>query len=237
MLRDEGRRSASARQRKSYSASHGFRRARPDQGVDHPIDAAAVRDGNEQRRSIECAIRNCDNLGHRCEFTPGRRAKAGEAQAPNLDFPDHGVRRRPRDHEHGQSSWMIRALGERQSRNDFGCRIELERTPPGAVACDVERGHECQVSFRVRHCRDRARSPHVRHKRDGEAEMKPRRIAHHGFPGGKVGVHRERCLDIGEGRDDDAPDTLGGIERQDTPMARHQAPHHLGLPCRPKRRA
>jgi hypothetical protein len=42
-------------------------------------------------------------------------------------------------------------------------------------------------------------------------------------------MHRERRLHIGEGGDDDAPDALRGIERQDAGVAINQAPHHLGL--------
>ena len=42
-------------------------------------------------------------------------------------------------------------------------------------------------------------------------------------------MDRERRLHIGEGRDDDAPDTFRGIERQDALMPVHQPAHHVGL--------
>ena len=42
-------------------------------------------------------------------------------------------------------------------------------------------------------------------------------------------MHRERRLDVGEGRDDDAPDALHGIERQNAFVAVDQAAHHVGL--------
>jgi hypothetical protein len=30
----------------------------------------------------------------------------------------------------------------------------------------------------------------------------------------EIGMHGERCLHLGEGRNDDSPDALGGVERQ-----------------------
>ena len=39
----------------------------------------------------------------------------------------------------------------------------------------------------------------------------------------------KRCLHVSEGRDDDPPDALGGIKRQNPAMALHQASHHVGL--------
>ena len=42
-------------------------------------------------------------------------------------------------------------------------------------------------------------------------------------------MHRERRLHVGEGRDDDPPDALGGVERQDAFVALDQPPHHVGL--------
>ena len=71
----------------------------------------------------------------------------------------------------------------------------------------------------------------------GEAEMKPRRIPHRGFADRNIRMHRERRLHVGEGRDDDAPDALDGVERQDAAMALHQPPHHVGLARRAERRA
>ena len=67
--------------------------------------------------------------------------------------------------------------------------------------------------------------------------MKPRRIPHRGFAQRHIRMHRERRLDIGEGRDDDAPDALDGVERQDAAMALHQPAHHVGLARRTERRA
>ena len=56
------------------------------------------------------------------------------------------------------------------------------------------------------------------------AESRIKRVARR-----QVGMHRERRLDIGEGGDDDAPDALDGIERQDAFVPLDQPPHHLGL--------
>ena len=74
-------------------------------------------------------------------------------------------------------------------------------------------------------------------ERHREAEMEARAVAHMGVAGGEVGMHRERRLHIGEGRDDDAPDALGGVERQDAVVALDQPAHHVGLARGPERRA
>ena len=67
------------------------------------------------------------------------------------------------------------------------------------------------------------------HERHREAEMKAGGIAHLRRARREVGMDAERRLHIGEGRDDDAPDALHGIERQDALMAIDQAAHHVGL--------
>ena len=74
-----------------------------------------------------------------------------------------------------------------------------------------------------------ADAAHMGHERHREAEMEARGVAHVRVAGGQVGVDRERRLHKGEGRDDDAPDALGGIERQDAFVAIDQAAHHVGL--------
>ena len=75
---------------------------------------------------------------------------------------------------------------------------------------------------------------HMRHERHREAEMETRGIAHQRVAGGEIGMHGERRLHIGEGRNDDPPDALGGIERQVAVMALDQPPHHVGLARRAK---
>ena len=50
-------------------------------------------------------------------------------------------------------------------------------------------------------------------------------------------MHRVGRLHEGEGADDDAPDALDGVERQDAAMALDQAAHHLGLARRAERGA
>jgi hypothetical protein len=42
-------------------------------------------------------------------------------------------------------------------------------------------------------------------------------------------VHGERRLHVGEGRNDDPPNALDGVERQDTFVAIHQPAHHVGF--------
>ena len=67
--------------------------------------------------------------------------------------------------------------------------------------------------------------------------MEPRGIAHHGIAGGEIGMHRERRLHIGEGRDDHAPNALDGIERQHAAVTLDQPPHHLRFARRAERGA
>ena len=66
-------------------------------------------------------------------------------------------------------------------------------------------------------------------ERHREAEMEARASRAWRRRRRQVGMHRERRLHIGEGRDDDAPDALGGVERQDAVMALDQPAHHVGL--------
>ncbi len=54
-------------------------------------------------------------------------------------------------------------------------------------------------------------------------------IAHRGVTRGEVGVDGKRRLHVSESGDNDAPDALGGVERQVAVMACHQAAHHVGL--------
>src|SRR5215208_8538584 len=110
---------------------------------------------------------------------------------------------------------MVRAIDEWQARDDLRRGVKLQRVPPGAAAGDRERGHEPEIAFGFRYRLDHARRPHMRHKRNGESEMKARAVAHQRVTGREIGMNRERRLHISEGRDDNAPDALGGIEWQD----------------------
>ena len=71
-----------------------------------------------------------------------------------------------------------------------------------------------------------ARGAVVRHVGHREAEMEARRVAHRRVAAGDVGMHAVGRLDIGEGRDDDAPDALGRVEGQQALMPRGEAAHH-----------
>ena len=64
---------------------------------------------------------------------------------------------------------------------------------------------------------------------NGEAEVEARRIAHLRVAAGIIGMHRIIRLHIGEGRDDDAPDALDGVERQEPLVTLDQRAHHLRL--------
>jgi hypothetical protein len=76
----------------------------------------------------------------------------------------------------------------------------------------------------------------MRHEGDGETEMEARGIAHRRIARREIGMHGKGRLHIGEGGDDDAPDALDGVEREDAAVALNEAPHHLGLARRPERR-
>ena len=100
-----------------------------------------------------------------------------------------------------------------------------------------KRRHQAEIALGFRHRRDHAGGAHMRHEGHREAEMEARGIAHQGVARREIGMHRERRLHIGEGGDDDAPDALDGIERQDAFVALDQPPHHLGLARRAEGRA
>ena len=102
----------------------------------------------------------------------------------------------------------------------------LHQAPAPAVA---KAGTRPRSPFEFGDRRDHAGGAHVRHERHREAEMEARGVAHRGVAGRQVGMHRERRLHIGEGRDDDAPDALDGVERQDAVVALDQPAHHVGL--------
>ena len=82
-----------------------------------------------------------------------------------------------------------------------------------------------------------AAAPICAHERHREAEMKAGGIAHQGVAGREVRMHGKRRLHVGEGRDDDAPDALGRVERQNAFVALDQPAHHLGLARRAEGRA
>jgi hypothetical protein len=73
-------------------------------------------------------------------------------------------------------------------------------------------------------------------ERNREAEMEAGGIAHRRVAAGNVGMDGVVRLNIGEGRDDDAPDALDGVERQQALMAQRQALHHVGLAAGPEGR-
>jgi len=132
---------------------------------------------------------------------------------------------------------MIGAFDERQPRDDFRRGVEFKRGPPRPGAGDGEGGNEPKIAFRRGHRLDDARRAHMRHQRHGEAEMESRRIAHQRVAGRKIGMGGEGRLYVGEGGDDDAPDTFDSVEREAAVMTLHEAAHHVGLARRTERRA
>ena len=122
---------------------------------------------------------------------------------------------------------MVGALDERQPGDDFRRAFGFQFEPPRQPACGGR--HQRQIALGFRYRLDGGHRVEMRHKRHGEAEVKPRRIPHRGFAGGEVGMHRERCLHVGESSDNDPPDALHGVERQDAAMTLHQPAHHVRL--------
>src|SRR4029079_6418859 len=117
----------------------------------------------------------------------------------------------------GRCSGMIGAFEERQPGDDFWRTVRLEQIPPWRAARD--RGDQRQIALRFRrrlHLGVRAEMADISHD---EAEVKARRIPHRGLADRDVRMHRERRLDVSEGRDDDAPDALDGVERTGARMA------------------
>ena len=124
---------------------------------------------------------------------------------------------------------MVGALDERQPRDDFWRRVEFERVPPSPGRRCSKGRHQAEVALGFGDRGDHGRRAHMRHERHREAEVEARAVTHVSVARGEVGMHGKRRLHIGEGRDDDAPDALHGIERQDAFVAVDQAAHHVGL--------
>ena len=119
----------------------------------------------------------------------------------------------------------------------FGRGERAEPRPPGAGAdAAVEREH-AKIARAARHRLDHAAGAVMRHAGNGEAEMEARGIAHRRVAARHVDMDRIIRLNIGEGRDDDAPDALDRVERQQAAMALGERAHHRGLARRPEGRA
>ena len=130
---------------------------------------------------------------------------------------------------------MIGTLDERQPSDDLRRLGRAEIGPPGTAR--VLDAHETEVAGPVGHRLDDGARALVRGERHREAEMEPGAVAQARVAAGDVGVDGIGRLHVGEGRDDDPPDPLDGVERQDPFVPRDDAAHHLGLARRPERRA
>ena len=82
---------------------------------------------------------------------------------------------------------------------------------------------------------DHRRGALVRAVGHAEAEVEAGRVAHRRVAARDVGMDRERGLDVGEGRDDDAPDALRRVERQAAGVARRE--RRIIAASRPGRKA
>ena len=131
---------------------------------------------------------------------------------------------------------MIGAVDERQPRDDLRRGLELQRVHQAG-----RRPAKAGTSPRSPREAETAATTPAAPMCGTNGTVKPKwkraesRIA--ASPADKVGMHRERRLHVGEGRDDDPPDALRGVERQDAAMALDQPAHHVGLARGPERRA
>ena len=116
----------------------------------------------------------------------------------------------------------------------FGAAANSSAVHHGPVPAMAKAGNKAEIALRFADGFYDARSAHMRHERHRKAEMETRGIAHQRIAGGKIGMDGERRLHIGEGRNDDPPNALGGIERQVAVMALDQPAHHLGFARWPK---
>ena len=191
---------------------------------------AAVRHRDEQRRAVEGAVR------HRDEFGERRAARAGFALQPetrtlhistSVTIASAAARETTNT---GSAGRMVGALDERQPRDDLRRGVEFERGPPGAAA----RGGEAGTRPRSPFDSDTASTTPAAPMCGTNGTVKPKwkralsRIA--ASPAERSACTRERRLHIGEGRDDDAPDALGGVERQDARDGARPA----AASCRPR---
>ena len=69
----------------------------------------------------------------------------------------------------------------------------------------------------------------MRDIRHGETEMESGGIPHRRLAQRQVRMHRERGLNIGECRDDHAPDALHRVDWQNSAMTLYQPAHHVRL--------
>ena len=119
----------------------------------------------------------------------------------------------------------------------FGALSPSSSVHQAPASCDRVRGHEAEIALRGGDRLHHAVRAEMRAERNREAEMKAHAVAHGGVAGAHVGMHRIGRLHMREGRDDDAPDALHRVERQDAVMALDQPAHHRGLAGGPERGA
>jgi hypothetical protein len=131
----------------------------------------------------------------------------------------------------GRPGRMIGALHEGKTRDDLRHVVAFEGGP--TTRPKRRRGHEADIAARGRNRRDHAGRAHVADERHREAEMERALSRIAAFAAEMSACTEKRCLHIGEGRNDDAPDALGGVERQDAAMALDQP----ASSCRPRARA
>src|SRR5271165_7251968 len=132
---------------------------------------------------------------------------------------------------------MVGPLHEWQPGDDLGRLPRREAGPPGVrPGSAVDREH-AEIPGRSSHGLNDVGCAEMGHTGDGEAKMEPRGIAHRGVAARYVDMHAVRRLHIGEGRDDDPPDALDRVQRQQPAVPLHDRPHHRRLASRSERRA
>ena len=127
---------------------------------------------------------------------------------------------------------MVRALDEGQAGDDLRLVLADQIAPPDTRAGAEIHAEDAEIAGRFGHRPDHGAGVLMRDVRHGEAEMEAGAVAHRRVAAGDVGMDRVISLHEGEGRDDDAPDALDRVERQQPLMAQRQALHHVGLATR-----
>ena len=134
---------------------------------------------------------------------------------------------------------MIGPLNKGQAGDDFrrGRRAEL-RPPRARGDAAVEREQTEMIATKPRATASiTPPGAMMRHAGDGEAEMETRAVAHRRVAPRHVDMHGIIRLYISERRDDNAPDALDRVERQQTAMALGDGAHHRSFAGRTKGRA
>ena len=211
--------------------------ARLRKGVSQRLKRHVARRGQQQRQAH--ALRRA---AQHLDAQPMQRCVDG--LAPTVD--DHGAdqhvarggfRQRLGDHEDGHACGMVGPLHEGQAGDDLGGVLARKRAPPGGVRRPALDAHHAQIPLRGGDARNHGGGAVVNDEGNGEAEMEAHGIAHGGVARRHICVDGIIRLHPGEGGDDDPPDALHRLQRQQAFVTERHGAHHGGLAPRAEGRA